>query len=175
MKSLKWPNFEDCLPYWEHACTVREKTTQLWFSKTHLNFPLDLLFDRRRPNPLGDCSEAVRNHRESTFSSGCYYGNAANRKNNGQRKKILIIPLRGLKRQHLAWGQEMEGKLNDKINQRCLLPAMCLKGQNAVCAAQGFPQVTYLVLIFSSLLQFSFKSCNSHNSTSVSFFFFFGQ
>lgn len=32
------------------------------------------------------------------------------------------------------------------------------------CASQGFPQVTYLELIFSSLLQFSFKSFNSHNS-----------
>lgn len=93
--SLKRPALKSAFRYCEHAYTIREKITQLWLP-THLNFPL-LLFDKRRPNPLRDCSEAVRSHRESTFSSGCYYGNTANRKNNGQRKKILIIQPRGLK------------------------------------------------------------------------------
>lgn len=94
--SLKRTALRSAFHYCEHAHTIREKTTQLWLP-THLNFHLLLFFDKRQPNPLGDCSEAVRSHRESKFSSRCYYGNTANRKNNGQRKKILIIQPRGLK------------------------------------------------------------------------------
>lgn len=69
----------------------------------------------------------------------------------------------------------MEGELNDKINQRCLQLTRCLKGEDCcwLVLSQGFPQVMYSELIFSSLLQFSFKCFKSHNSIQLLSLFFF--
>lgn len=68
----------------------------------------------------------------------------------------------------------MNGKLHDKINQRCVHLAMCLKAEIRcwLVLSQGFPQGTYSELVFSSLLQFSFKCFNNHNSNSLSPSFF---
>lgn len=182
VKSLKRPNFEECLSlrYCEHAYTIREKTTQLWFPKPTSTFPLDLSFDKTCPSPnlFGKFYEAVRGMGESTFSSGRYCGNAANGKNNGQRRKNSDYPTKRLEAS-VAWGQDMEGKLKDKINQRCCHFTMCLKRRMfPACAVSRFSPRNILWVDFSLLMQFSFKCFNSPSSIqlqllSLHFFFFF--
>lgn len=99
VKSLKRPNFEECLPtVLECMHTQLGRNHPSLISKTQQNFPLDLSFDRSCQNPFGDFSQAGRSHwKKHIFIWLLLWECCQQRENNGQRTRILIVQPRGLK------------------------------------------------------------------------------
>lgn len=114
-KSLKSPALKSAFPFTESAYTMRRTHPSLIY-QTLLNFLLDLSFDRSCLDLLGGFPEPVRSQWRGHIFIRLLWCESCQQKNNGQRKNS-DCPVEKLEASE-ASGQEKEGKLNDKINQK---------------------------------------------------------